>query len=92
MKTLFAALALTAVSQFAVAAEMHTIKLEVSDMTCAACPLTVKAALKKQAGVSEINVNLKTKTAEVTYDPGKNAPAKLAQAVTDAGFPAKVKK
>ncbi len=92
MKSLFTALVLTAVSPFAVAAEMHTIKLEVSDMTCAACPLTVKAALKKQPGVGDITVDLKAKTAEVTYDPEKNAPAKLAQAVTDAGFPAKVKK
>ena len=92
MKTLFAALTLAAVSHIALAGEMHTARLEVSDMTCAACPLTVKVALKKQPGVGDITVDLKSKIAEVKFDPAKIQPAQLAKAVTDAGFPATVKK
>lgn len=41
----------------AIAAE-KTITLDVSDMTCTACPITVKKALNKVPGASRVNVSL----------------------------------
>ena len=92
MKSLLIGFTLAIVSHLSVAAETRTATLEVSGMTCAVCPLTVKAALKKQPGVSEANVDLKSKMAEVKFDPAKVQPAQLAKAVTDAGFPTMLKK
>lgn len=92
MKSLLIGFILAIFSHISVATETRTATLEVSGMTCAVCPLTVKAALKKQPGVSEANVDPKSQIAEVKFDPAKIQPAQLATAVTDAGFPATVKK
>ena len=91
MKSLLACITLAVASHVALAGETRTATLEVSGMTCAACPLTVKAALKKVPGVSEVNVDIKSHHAKVKFDPAKTQPPQLAEAVTDAGFPATVK-
>ncbi len=68
-----------------------TVTLEVRGMTCAACPFTVKKALKKVPGVAEVAVDYKAGTAEVIYDAGKVSPDDLAKATTAAGYPTTVK-
>lgn len=92
MKTLLAGITLPILSSVALAGDLRTATLEVSGMTCASCPLTVKQVLKKLPGVSEASVDYKTNTARVTFDRGKVQPEQLAKAVTDYGFPTKVKK
>ena len=80
-------------SSFTVAADAaNKVTLEVQGMTCAACPITVKKALKKVPGVAEVTVDYKSGTAEVSYDPKKVNPEDLAKATTAAGFPTTVKK
>lgn len=69
----------------------NKVTLEVQGMTCAACPITVKKALKKVPGVAEVTVYYKSGTAEVSYDPKKVTPENLAKATTTAGFPTTVK-
>ena len=71
--------------------EIKTVTLEVQGMTCAACPITVKKALKKVPGVAEVTVDYKAGTAEVSYDPRKVNPDELAKATTAAGYPTTVK-
>ena len=44
------------------------VELEVSNMTCAACPYIVKKSLTKVQGVREASVSYKTRVATVTYD------------------------
>ena len=61
-----------------------------SRMTCGTCPIVVKKALEKVAGVSSITVDFDKKTATVTYDPDKASTARLAQATTEAGFPSRL--
>lgn len=68
-----------------------TVTLQVQGMTCAACPITVKKALKKVPGVIEVTVDYKAGTAEVNYDPRKVNPDELAKATTAAGYPTTVK-
>lgn len=77
---------------FTLAGSRESITLDVQRMDCAACPVTVKAVLKKQAGVDEVKVDLKKGTAEVTFDSAKVSPERLAQVVTEAGFPSAVRK
>ena len=80
------ALTLLLASTFATAAE-KTITLDVSDMTCAACPITVKKALNKVPGVSKVNVSLEQKQAVVTYDDSKAQLNNLLNATFEAGYP-----
>lgn len=92
MKTLFVGLTIALLSHSAFAGDIRSATLEVSGMTCASCPLTVKQVLKKQPGVSEASVDYKSHSAHVKFDPDKIQPEQLAKAVTDIGFPTTVKK
>jgi mercuric ion binding protein len=81
-----------ALSPLIVAADpINTVTLEVQGMTCAACPITVKTALKRVSGVSDVKVDYKTGIAEVNYDPNKTSPDELAKAITSVGFPTSVR-
>ena len=46
----------------------ETVTLSVPGMTCAACPITVKKALTRVTGVSEVTVDVKKREAVVTFD------------------------
>uniref|UniRef100_UPI002EDADA25 mercury resistance system periplasmic binding protein MerP n=1 Tax=Novilysobacter viscosus TaxID=3098602 RepID=UPI002EDADA25 len=52
-------------------AATRTVTLSVPGMTCATCPLTVKAALGKVEGVLEAKVTWEPKEAVVTYDDAR---------------------
>ena len=61
----------------ALAAPPKTVTLDVQNMTCGLCPITVKKSLEKVSGVSDVQVNFDQKTATVTYDPDKAQPDPL---------------
>lgn len=71
-------------------AATQTVTLAVPGMTCAACPITVKKALTKVAGVNKIDVNLDRREARVTFDDAKANVEALRRATKDAGFPSTV--
>ena len=71
----------------AFAASPQSVVLDVQNMTCALCPITVKSALGKVPGVADARIDLATKTATVKFDPDKATVAALVQATTNAGFP-----
>jgi periplasmic mercuric ion binding protein len=91
MRKLFAALALAAFAAPLWAAT-QTITLSVPGMTCAACPITVKKALSKVEGVSQVDVAFEKREAVVTFDDAKASVQKLTQATEDAGYPSSVKR
>ena len=81
-----------ALSSVTVAADVtKTVTLEVQGMNCAACPITVRKALKKVPGVSAVKVNYQSGIAEVSYDPNETSADELAKAVTAVGYPTTVK-
>lgn len=88
-KLLFVIAALVLVTNAAWAAP-RTVILSVSQMTCAACPITVKKALAKVDGVSKVVVSLEKQQAVVTYDDAKTNVEHLIRATTDAGYPSTV--
>lgn len=90
MKKLFAALVLAAVVVPAWAAT-QTVTLFVPGMTCAACPITVKKALSKVEGVSQVDVTFEKREAVVTFDDAKANVLKLTKATENAGYPSSVK-
>ena len=71
----------------ALAANPQTVVLDVKNMTCALCPITVKSALGKVPGVADTKIDLATMTATVKFDPDKANVAALVKATTNAGFP-----
>lgn len=87
MFRLFLASAL-ALASAAFAGEAARVILEVPSMNCSLCPIAVSGVLRKQPGVHEVKADLETKTAQVVFDPDKTSPGRLAQAVSDAGYPA----
>lgn len=58
----------------------------VKGMSCASCSAHVTKALQRLEGVSEVNVNLATNTARVSYDPQLCTPEQMQQAVAQMGF------
>jgi periplasmic mercuric ion binding protein len=86
--TLFAGLALAAL---AFGADFSRIQLSVPGMDCELCPVTVRKALEKTAGVKSARVDLASKTATVEYDPHITSPRKLTAATERAGYPSTVK-
>jgi mercuric ion binding protein len=73
------------------AGTLQTVTLEVKNMTCAVCPITVKKALERVPGVTDAKVDFDKKTASVSFDPDKASPADLAKATADAGYPSSVR-
>src|SRR6266436_6462459 len=68
-------------------ASPKTVTLNVSGMTCEACPVTVKKALQKVPGVSNIDVQYEKKQVVVTFDDTKTNVDALVKATTNAGYP-----
>jgi mercuric ion binding protein len=71
----------------ALAGTPRTAVLDVQNMTCSMCLITIHKALEKVPGVIETKVDYDHKAATVKYDPDKTTPAALVKATTNAGFP-----
>jgi len=69
-----------------------TVTLNVSGMTCSACPITVRKALEKVPGVSKVDVQFEKKQVLVTFDDAKTNTDALIKATTNAGYPSQPEK
>ncbi len=70
------------------AADPQTVVLDVQNMTCELCPITVKKALDKVPGVAATKIDLAKMTATVKFvDPDRANVAALVKATTNAGYP-----
>lgn len=90
-RSLSIVLAALVAASSAFAGGTRTATLDVTNMDCAVCPITVRKALEKVPGVGSAKVDLKTHRAVVAFDPAKTTPEVLTKATTDAGFPSTVK-
>ena len=76
-------------------AEQKTVTLDVKNMTCAMCPITVRKALEKVPGVIEAEAKYEgdgVGWAKITFDPAKTSVEALTQATTNAGYPSALKR
>ena len=71
------------------AALQKRILLAVEGMSCAGCVHTVETALTKLPGVASAAVNLATGEAAVVFDPARQTPSQLVEAVQGAGYSAR---
>ncbi len=62
------------------------IMLPVTDMSCAACAVSVESMLKAQSGVRDAGVNFASQNAWVEYDPAAISLPQMRQAVQSAGY------
>jgi P-type Cu+ transporter len=72
-------------------ARVQTATFQVESMTCASCVGRVDKAMSAVPGVLDVNVNLATETATVSYLEGQVTLADLVAASTNAGYPATLK-
>lgn len=75
----------------AAAAAPKKVVLDVQNMTCAACGITIGKALDKLPGVQGKQVDAEAATVTVVFDPGRTSVTAVSRAITDAGFPAKAR-
>ena len=66
---------------------LETVTLDVQNMDCPLCKITIRKAIEKVDGVRQAKVDYDTKTARVHFDPGLTNVGALAQATTNAGYP-----
>jgi mercuric ion binding protein len=86
----FLAAALLCLTESAFAVTPRTTVLDIQNMTCSVCTITIHRALEKVPGVIEAKVDYDHKTATIKYDADKIDPAALVKATTNVGFPAVV--
>ena len=87
----FLAVAALSLAPVARAADSAKTTLAIKGMTCGGCVAAVKVQLKRTDGVSAYEVSLEKAEAEVTYDPARTEPKKIAESVSKTGFEASVK-
>jgi len=80
--------ALLALSSSACLAGEQTVTLAVEKMNCVLCPITVRKAIESVEGVIKVAVEYDTKRAMVRYDDGTTTWEIIAEASTNAGYPA----
>jgi copper chaperone CopZ len=68
-------------------AQIQTISLQASGLTCSMCSRAVKNALEKVSFVEKVQVDIKNQQYNLSFKPGSDIdPDALAAAVEDAGF------
>ena len=89
--SILAVLALAVGISLPAVAAPKTVVLLVPSMNCAACPITVRKALEKVAGVQKVKATLEPPEAVVTFDDAITSVDKLTEATKGAGYPSSVK-
>ncbi len=73
-----------------VVAQEHTVTFAVENMTCAACPITVRTAMRGVDGVRSVDVDFDAKSATVTFDPAVTTAEEIGSRSANAGYPAQL--
>ncbi|KAK6173176.1 hypothetical protein SNE40_016680 [Patella caerulea] len=64
--------------------------INIEGMTCQSCVKSIESNISSKDGIDSISVSLQNKQASVHYNPNKFNPVKIAEAIDDMGFEAKV--
>ncbi len=65
---------------------LKQVTLRVEGMYCAACPATVRLALKRLPGVVNAKVSYKEKKATISYQPEKVTVEQMIKAIKNSGY------
>jgi len=89
VKQLLLGIVLLSLSSSAATAEEQIVTLAIDKMTCVLCPITVKKAIEEVEGVKHVSVDYGTKRATVRYEDTVTSLERVAEASTNAGYPAR---
>jgi copper ion binding protein len=64
---------------------------QIEKMTCGSCVGNIEKALSRLNGVGAVEVNLTSNRGRVTFDPDAIDSRKIAEAISDAGYPARLR-
>jgi copper chaperone CopZ len=64
---------------------------QIDKLTCGACVSNIESALSGLSGVGGVEVNLTSNRGRVTYDPQQIDSSRIADVITSAGYPARLK-
>ena len=78
----------TTAAETTAASQEQTVTFAVENMTCAACPITVRTAMRGVNGVRSVNVDFDARTATVTFDPAVTTVEEIGSRSGNAGYPA----
>lgn len=67
-------------------------RLQLLNMSCPLCAVTVREALERVPGVARAEVDFKTGRAVVQFDPQTTNPDVLIKAIEEAGYGARIEK
>ena len=73
-------------SQTQLANGLNRVAISVEGLSCVACEIPVRHALRRIDGVRSVQVNAGTKTATVDYEPAKTNPEQLVAAINSTGY------
>jgi copper chaperone len=65
---------------------MISTRLEITGMHCMGCVRTVTNALKRVAGVKEVDVSLSENSAQVEFDTEQTSLEELYKTIKEAGY------
>jgi copper chaperone CopZ len=71
--------------------QMQRVVLQVSNMTCTSCSVSVRNSLLRVQGVQDAIVTFNPPEAVIVYDPAQASIQDLIQATTNAGYPSLAK-
>ncbi len=66
--------------------KLNTILVPIKGMTCAACVRSIEKAVNKLPGIHQVNVNLATEKAQISYDSRKVKISEIKNAISNAGY------
>jgi P-type Cu+ transporter len=64
----------------------ENVTLKIGGMSCAMCVQAIEGALNKINGISQVNVNLASEKAYVTYNPQMTSVAEMRKAIEELGY------
>lgn len=67
---------------------MKSLEMKIDGMQCEGCAGTIQSVLSREPGVKSASVSFPNRAASVFYDPNETDGARLAEAITKAGFTA----
>ena len=73
------------------AATPKQVVLQVENVTCPTCSITIEKALDKVPGITTKRIDTRAAIVTVAFDTERTNAAAIAKAITDAGFPATAK-
>ena len=65
---------------------MESTTLVAPDISCEHCQHAIEGAVGKLAGVSQVHVDIPTKTVHIDYDPHAVTLAKIEEVLDDTGY------